>query len=197
MDETLISVRTENDILPANASGPVGKLLRYHNLDAAFEEHERAELLIGMCMDHRKHLRIPPRFAYVLRAGGANVLRPLEFHVSYAVAVGGIAAICLIGHDDCGMADLASRREAFIGGLVERAGWGRSDAGQHFDQLAPRFEIYDPKIFLREQVRKMRKRYPRIAVGALFYRVEDGLLYQMDGGPARIGELLRQEGSDS
>ena len=54
------------------------------------------DLLIGMCMDHRKDLTIPNEFAYVLRSAGAN-FRDSSFEISYAVA--------------------------FVQGLVDRAGW--------------------------------------------------------------------------
>ena len=44
-------------------------------------------LLVGMCMDNRRHVYIPDNFAFIIRSGGAN-LRCSEFKVSYAIAVG-------------------------------------------------------------------------------------------------------------
>ena len=73
-------------------------------------------------MDHRKRLRIPDNFAYIIRAGGGN-LRYSEFKVSYAIAVGEVKTIALIGHNQCGMVNLISKREQFIQGMVEHAGW--------------------------------------------------------------------------
>src|SRR5690349_20749969 len=63
---------------------PIGKLLEYHNLDRPFDVYPSAQLLVGMCMDHRKHLHMPDNFAYIIRTGGAN-LRYSEFKVSYAI----------------------------------------------------------------------------------------------------------------
>ncbi len=73
-------------------------------------------------MDNRKHLHIPDNFAFIIRAGGAN-LRYSEFKVSYAIAVGSVSCIALVGHNQCGMVNLISRKEQFIRGLVENAGW--------------------------------------------------------------------------
>jgi len=66
-----------------------------------------------MCMDNRKHLHMPDNFAFIIRTGGAN-LRYSEFKVSYAIAVGGVRHIALIGHSKCGMVNLAARKEAFV-----------------------------------------------------------------------------------
>lgn len=175
---TLLAVRKWDDILPAYRNTPVGDLLAYHNLRRAHRTYERAELLIGMCMDHRNVLRVPDNFAYVLRAGGAN-LRRIEFKVSFAIAVGGVRAVCLIGHDHCGMVELRSRREAFVKGLVENAGWDRAAAEEHFEKHAGEFEISDAAEFVVTEARRLRDRYPRVMVVPLFYEVRGGVLYQL------------------
>ena len=94
--DRLIPVRNQSDILPALRGTPIETLLAYQNLGVPHTSHERAELLIGMCMDNRKHLRIPENFAFIIRAGGGN-LRYSEFKVSYAIAIGGVSAIALLG----------------------------------------------------------------------------------------------------
>lgn len=175
----LASVRTPEDILPAWRGTPVGRLLEYHNLEQPFGEHERPELLVGMCMDSRLVLRVPRNFTFVLRTGGAN-LRRVEFKVSFAVAVGGIRAIALIGHDDCGMMGLGRRREAFVEGLVQ-VGWERAEAERHFDAYAPAFEIDDPAAFVHAEAARLRLRYPRLLVASLLYSVREGRLLQVLG----------------
>ena len=181
MDRSLVRVAELGDVLPAYRGTPVGELLAYQNLQAAHRRYDRAELLIGMCMDHRKRLRIPPNFAYVLRTGGAN-LRPLEFQVSFAIAVGGVRALCLIGHNDCGMVGLASKHEEFVRGLVENGGWDPRQAEEHFDEHASRFEVGNPVEFVCSEARGLRKRYPGIMVAPLFYAIGDDNLYQIDEG---------------
>src|SRR5512137_1325862 len=113
---------TETDIFPEYRKSPIGLLLEYHNLNRQFDNYNKADLLIGMCMDNRKHLHIPDNFAYIIRSGGAN-LRYSEFKVSYAIAVGKVRSIALIGHTQCGMVNLIARKGQFVQGLVDSAGW--------------------------------------------------------------------------
>lgn len=170
--ERLVPIQHVHDIPPAYRDTPIGRLLEYHDLGRPFDRYGRAELLIGMCMDHRKHLRIPENFAYIIRAGGAN-LRSSEFKVSYAIAVGGVRAIALIGHTNCGMVNLTARREQFVRGLVESAGWDRRLAEEHFDHLAPHFEIGNEIDFVLAEAARLRRRYPKVLVAPMLYRVED------------------------
>jgi carbonic anhydrase len=155
---------------------PIGLLLEYQNLQRPFDTYSRAALLVGMCMDHRKHLRIPEQFSYIIRAGGGN-MRYSEFKVSFAIAIGGVRHIVLIGHNNCGMVNLMSQRQQFIDGLVEHAGWNRELAEQHFNQFAPIFEIGNEIDFLLSEAKRLRQRYPKIEVAPLFYRVDTNRLW--------------------
>ncbi|MEP7137389.1 MAG: carbonic anhydrase [Chloroflexota bacterium] len=174
----LIPITTKEDISPEVRGTPVGLLLEYHNLNREYEAYSQAQLLIGMCMDNRKHLHIPDNFAFIIRAGGAN-LRYSEFKVSYAIAVGGVKSIALIGHNQCGMVNLSARKEIFIKGLIENAGWEPEWAEQHFTNFAPMFEIGNEIDFVLSEAQRLRMRYPKIQVVPLMYMVEDNLLYQV------------------
>ena len=174
--EQLIPVLKKEDIFPQYQDTPIGRLLEFHNLERSFETYQNANLLIGMCMDSRKSLRIPDNFAFILRAGGAN-LRYSDFKVSYAIAIGGVTAIALIGHTNCGMVDLNARKESFIQGLVEKAGWDREMAQDHFHHFEPMFEIGNEVDFVLREVKRLRRRYPKILVAPMIYRVEDNRLY--------------------
>ncbi|MBI3565200.1 MAG: carbonic anhydrase [Elusimicrobia bacterium] len=168
----LVPIRKEDDIPAAYRATPLGALLRYHDLRAPMPPRaEKPELLIGMCMDSRKHLRIPDNYAFILRTGGAN-LRQSEFRVSYAIAVGGVRAIALIGHTNCGMSGLAARREAFVRGLVE-VGWERPEAEEQFDKSLPTHEVGAEIDFVVSEARRLRALYPKVAVAPMIYRVED------------------------
>ena len=172
----LVSVYSKEDIFPEHRDTPVGRLLEYHNLNREYDTFTQAQLLIGMCMDNRKHLHIPDNFAFIIRSGGAN-LRYSEFKVSYAIAVGGISAIALIGHTHCGMVNLIARKEQFIQGLVDNAGWDREWAEEHFMHFAPMFEIGNEVDFVLSEAKRLGLRYPKILVAPLIYRVEDNRLY--------------------
>ena len=175
----LLTIATKDDILPAYRDTPIGLLLEYHNCGREFVPYTNAELLVGMCMDNRKHLHMPDNFAFIIRTGGAN-LRYSEFKVSYAIAVGGIRAIALIGHTQCGMVNLIARKEQFVQGLVAAAGWQEQSAEDHFFHFAPMFEIGNEVDFILSEVKRLRLRYPRILVAPMLYRVEDNRLYLID-----------------
>ena len=171
-----IPIRKAEDISPEYRDTPIGLLLEYHNLSRPFDTFTDGQLLIGMCMDHRKRIRIPDKFAYIIRTGGAN-LQQNEFQISYAFAVGGAKAIALIGHTQCGMVNLNSRRELFIQGMVDKVGWEKKYAEEHFMKFAPLFEIANEVEFVVSEAKRLRLRFPNIPIAPLLYRVEDHLLY--------------------
>ena len=174
--EKLIPINSSNDILPKYQNTPIGLLLEYHNLEKKFENYEMAQLLVGMCMDNRKHLNIPDNFAFIIRTGGAN-LRYSEFKVSFAISVGNVQHIVLIAHNHCGMVNLMSNKNLFIDGLVEKAGWDKGWAEEHFSHFAPMFEIGNEVDFVLSEAKRLRLRYPKITVAPLYYKVEDNKLY--------------------
>jgi carbonic anhydrase len=179
MTGSLLPVRDRDDIVPGYRDTPIADLLAYHNLASPHRAYDEPELLVGMCMDHRQSLRIPDRFAYVMRVGGARILR-LEFQISFAIAIGGVQAIAVVGHDQCGMVNLAARRQAFIRGLITKAGWSRRKAETHFDSLAEQFEIGEEIVSVLREAAQLRQKYPAVTVAPLMYRLSDGLLYQVD-----------------
>jgi carbonic anhydrase len=172
----LVPVNMREDIPRRYRDTPAGLLLEYHNLGRVHDGYSSAQLLIGMCMDNRKHLLIPDNFAYIIRAGGAN-LRYSEFKVSYAIAVGGVRAIALIGHTQCGMVNLIARKDQFVHGLVESAGWTEDMAKDHFMHFAPMFEIGNESDFTLSEAKRLRLRYPGVLVAPMIYKVEDNRLY--------------------
>ncbi|HET8798001.1 MAG TPA: carbonic anhydrase [Thermoanaerobaculia bacterium] len=177
----LIPIPDDASVPPQFRDTPIHRLLAWHNGFSDVEHHgTKAELLVGMCMDNRKKLRVPENYAFILRSGGAN-MRPSEFKVSFAVAVGGVRAIALIVHNHCGMVGLSHRRAEFVDGLVD-AGWDRENAEQHFDAYAPLFEIGNEIDFVLSEAARLRLRYPRVLIAPLFYNVDDNRLYAIQEG---------------
>jgi carbonic anhydrase len=172
----LLSINSKDDILPEYRQTPIGLLLEYHNLNRPLEPVDKAQLLVGMCMDNRKHLHMPDNFAFIIRSGGAN-LRYSEFKVSYAIAVGQVSHIALIGHNNCGMVNLISRKTEFINGLVTIAGWEKERAEEHFMHFAPMFEIGSEPDFILSETKRLRLSYTKVIIAPLFYLVEDNKLY--------------------
>ncbi|MFC2065233.1 carbonic anhydrase [Chloroflexota bacterium] len=175
----LLSISNKNDIPKQYQDTPIGLLLEYHNLKRDFDKYSQASILIGMCMDNRKRLQIPDNFAYIIRSGGGN-LRYSEFKVSFAIAVGGVNSIALIGHSQCGMVDLKAKKDQFVEGLVQRAGWDKTKAEDQFNTSVPLFEIDNAMDFVVSESRRLRTVYPGILIAPLMYRVEDNLLYMIN-----------------
>jgi carbonic anhydrase len=175
-ENKVVPIKKPEDIPSAYRGTPIELLLRYQNFDEPHAKFQQAQMLIGMCIDYRKHLNIPENFAYMVRTGGANLTRN-EFKVSFAVAVGGVKTVALIGHTNCGMVDLASKKDAFVQGLVDNAGWTRAAAEAHFLHDAPQHEIVDAADFVKSQCVHLRAKYPKVLFAPMIYKVEDGLLY--------------------
>jgi len=172
----LQAINSFYDIPLEHRNTPIGLLIEYHNLDKPYDQYEKAELLVGMCMDNRKHLHIPDNFSFIIRAGGAN-LQYSEFKVSYAIAVGQVRHMVLIAHNHCGMVNLIDRKNEFIDGLVENAGWEREKAVEHFMKYAPYFEIGNELDFIVSEAKRLRKIYPKVTIVPMYYLVEDNKLY--------------------
>jgi carbonic anhydrase len=155
---------------------PIERLVAFHNLGRPAPVFERAEILLATCMDNRTALRVPERFAFIIRTAAGN-LRDNEFRTAFAIGVGGVRTIAIIGHTDCGMVRLSQRRRQFVEGLVRNAGWKVEDAERYFDESAPRFEITDEAEFAIAEARRIRGLYPQVLVAPMIFRVETGMLY--------------------
>ena len=174
--DKLTTILSPEDIPTEYQNTPIGLLLEYHNLNRPYTTYESAQLLIGMCMDNRKHLNIPDNFSFIIRSGGAN-LRHSEFKVSYAIGVGQVKHIVLIGHNNCGMVNLIARKDQFINGLIANAGWSREQAETQFMTFAPMFEVENETHFILSETIRLRQRYPKIIIAPMFYMVDDNKLY--------------------
>jgi carbonic anhydrase len=174
----LIHIDKTTDIPTIYQNTPIGLLLEYHNLNRDFENYSNAQLLVGMCMDNRKHLHMPDNFAYIIRSGGAN-LRYSEFKVSFAISVGDVKHIALIAHSYCGMVNLMSKKNQFIEKLSENGGWTLEQAEEHFNNYAPMFEINNEIDFIISETQRLRQRYPKVQIAPMYYKVEDNLLYMI------------------
>lgn len=171
----IIKISTIADIPKEFAGTPVEQLIRYQNFAEPFEKYESAQLLVAMCMDNRKQLRIPENFAYIIRTGGAN-LRYSEFKVSYAVAIGKVDYIVLIAHDQCGMVNLPSKMQLFTEGLSRLDNWDEEKAREHFYNYAPMHDIGDELEFVVNESRRISQRYAGVMVIPLYYTLEDNKL---------------------
>jgi carbonic anhydrase len=75
------------------------------------------------------------------------------------------------------MVNLISRKNEFVNGLVNSAGWERDRAEEHFFHFAPLFEIGSETDFILSETKRLRLRYPGIQIAPTFYLVDDNKLY--------------------
>lgn len=174
----LIKTLNKDDIFEKYKNTPLEKLIEYHNFKEKFDNHDKAEILIGTCMDNRVQINVPINFAYVLRAPGVN-LRYNEFGISYAIAIGEVKYAALIGHSDCGMVNLVSKREKFIEGLAKNGGIDRKKAEEQFEKFSPLMEIKNETEFVLEESERLSQKYSGILFAPFIYMLEDNLLYQI------------------
>lgn len=136
-------------------------------------------MAIVMCMDNRKQLTIPPRFAYILRTAGARITGS-EFKLSFAIGFGDIKHVALIAHTNCGMVHLTSKKDKVVQGLIQNAGWTKEQAENHFDSFAPFFEIENEVDFIVSESTRLKEEYPQILFVPMIYKVEDNKLYLIE-----------------
>lgn len=163
--------------LPAEyLNTPIQKLIEYHNFNKPHEEYNQPKLLIGTCMDYRVNLKIPDKFAFIIRNGGAS-LRHNDFQIAFGLTVGGCEAIAVIGHTDCGMANLQQKQSTFVDKFVNKLNYEEKIAKDFFLTKSPENEIYNEIDFTKQQVSELSEKYPNIPVIGLIYEVKDNLLY--------------------
>ena len=175
----LTSILNEKDIPKYLLNTPVAELLKYQNLSTSFKEYEKAQIAIVMCMDNRKQLTIPNRFAYILRTAGARITGS-EFKLSFAIGFDEIKYVVLIGHTNCGMVNLTSKKEKVVQGLIENAGWTKEQAENHFNSFAPFFEIENEIDFAVSESKRLKGKYPKVLFISMIYKIEDNLLYVIE-----------------
>ena len=175
----LKAISKEEDI-PKNISNtPIEDLFKYNNLNCNFKEYQKAELAIVMCMDNRKQLNIPNKFAYILRTAGARITGS-EFKLSFVIGFGDVKHVALIGHTNCGMVNLTSKKDKIIQGLIENAGWSKEQSENHFSSFAPFFEIENEVDFVVSESKRLKEKYPKIMFVPMIFKVEDNYLYLID-----------------
>ena len=163
------------------AGTPIEELFLFHNKrEVGPLSFDKPRLIVSLCMDQRISLHLPQGFAYSLRTPGGH-FQGLEFAVSYAIAMGGVRALAIIGHTDCAMTKLQGLKDRFVKQLDDwHSGWEAKDALMHFDKWAPLFYVKDMRQHLLAQVRWISQIFPDLLVAPLMYHVEDHRLYLLE-----------------
>lgn len=172
-------IESETNIPRELLNTPFADLLMYQNLKSPHKKYEKAQIAIVMCMDNRKQLEIPGRFAFILRTAGARITGS-EFKLSFAIGFGDIKHVALIAHTNCGMVDLSSKKEKVVEGLIKNAGWSKEQAENHFQSFAPFFEIENEIDFIVSESNRLKEKYPKIFFIPMLYDIEDNKLHLIE-----------------
>lgn len=172
-------VASERDVLPAWRGTPIASLLLAQNQGATFPVGPEPSLLVATCIDSRVRLALPPGAAFELRAAGVNLDERELFEIAFAVAVGGVRHVAVLGHEDCAMGRIDGGREAFARGLASTDGWDHDAAGAFFDAHAADWVIGDPAAATLATTRRLRSRFPGVIFAPLHYTVPAGRIEQI------------------
>lgn len=63
---------------------------------------------------------------------------------------------------------------------VENAGWEKSKAEERFMSYAPMVEIGNEIDFVLSEAKRLRRRYPKVLIAPMLYKVEDARIYLIE-----------------
>lgn len=181
----MIGVKDELDIPEIYRNTPISRMILCHNLKLHPETYDKADALVLMCMDNRQSLNLPKKCAFFVRNSGGTQ-NGVSFSISFAIAVAGIRHIVVIGHSDCMMVDLESKKAEFVKGLSENAGWDRAIAESYFLDSCALFKKKDKVGSVVLEAELIRSQYPDTVVAPLFYSLDDDLLYLIEEEPEQV-----------
>lgn len=175
----LKAISIESEIPENLLLTPIERLFAYHNLSKPYDIYTKAELLIVTCVDSRIQINIPKNFAYIARTPAARI-KELEFAISFVISFAGIQHVALIGHTDCKMVNLSSRKEEVVQGLIHNVFWNKEDAEKHFNLEVNKFEISNEIDFVISQTNLLKTKYQGINFVPMIYNIEDDKLYLIE-----------------
>lgn len=175
----LKAIRSKKDIPKKYLNTPIEKLLSYHNFKSPLESYNEAIIGIIKCIDNRERLNIPINFAYIVRSAGAKIHNG-EFNLSVPIALNNIKYFAIIGHTDCRMVNLFSKKTKVIKGLAKNTGWSTEEAKRHFLTNAPIFQTENERISVYKEQERLKIIFPKVTFVPMIYKVEDSKLYLVE-----------------
>jgi SulP family sulfate permease len=172
----LIAVKSESQIPECLRETPIYSLLKSQNLLQVDETpSDKADLIIGMCIDFRKQLHLPKNCAYVIRRAGAN-MKDCEFELALALSAG-IEYMALITHNKCLMSNPYTEERSVLETLSTRCGWKEDRARSFFYEQSTARGISDPVQFVLSESDRISALFKGLKVIPLLYSVDDDKLY--------------------
>ncbi|MCX7862635.1 MAG: hypothetical protein N2449_06540 [Bacteroidales bacterium] len=171
----ITAVKSKENIPILLKNSPLEKLLLYHNLQQTHHTYNVAELIIATCVDHRISLKIPEKFAYIIRTGGVN-LNSCEFYIAFLASVKNIKHVAIIGHNECAMVHLHEKKDIFTQNC-NVLGWNHNQAQSFFEQFEHQHEIHNEIHFTLHEAKRLRNIFPQLVIFPFLYNIHDHQLY--------------------
>ncbi len=172
----LLKVNSIFDIPSRFQGTPIADLLRSQNMyDIGYDVSQAANLIIGMCIDHRKQLHLPKNGAYIIRSPGAN-MKDHEFSIALALT-SGVTYMALLVHNKCLMSNPLKRKEILKRILVQDHGWDSNTVEESFDEFAAAKQIGDPVTFGLAESSRLRNIFKGLTVVPLLYDIYSDRLF--------------------
>jgi carbonic anhydrase len=172
----LIKVNSMDEIPGYLQNTPISDLLRSQNMyDIGYEVSPGPNLIIGMCIDHRKALHLPKNGAYIIRAPGAN-MKDHELSIALALS-SGITYMALLVHNKCLMSNPFDRKALVKRILVQEHGWSGDKVEKSFDEFANAKQIGDPISFGVKEAERLHSLFKGLIVVPMLYDIYSDKLF--------------------
>jgi sulfate permease, SulP family len=176
IDARLLAIETLEDIPLNLRNTPIEDLLKCQNFyEVNDETASSANLIIGMCIDHRKQLHLPKNLAYVIRSPGAN-MQGCEFSIALGLS-SQIEYMALLVHNKCLMSDPYPLQKKVNDALVQEQGWSPRMAATFFDNHAASGLVGDVINFGKDESTRLQSVFRGLKVVPLLYDVDSDRLF--------------------
>jgi carbonic anhydrase len=172
--DRLLPLHTK-DAIPAEWKGtPIESFIATINYGEPIAASERPQLLIVTCIEFRFSLKIPPRYAYVIRRASGRLVGS-EFVMSFILSQG-VKDVVLVGHNDCGMTKVAENAPNMVAALVQQ-GWHKERAEEFIRHHAARHAIQDEVDALKDEYQRLHRLFKNVRIAPLLACLAEMKLY--------------------
>jgi carbonic anhydrase len=172
--DRLVPLQTKADFPVSWQGTPIESFVSAINNGEKLNICDSPQLLIVTCIEFRFSLRIPPRFAYVIRRASGRLVGS-EFVMAFTLAQG-VKDVVLVGHNDCGMAKVAENAPNMVRALTEQ-GWNEERAEEFVRHHAARHAITDEIDALESEYHRLRRLFRHVRIAPLLACLSDLKLY--------------------
>jgi carbonic anhydrase len=172
--DRIVEFESHEDIPRYWRGTPIESLIMAQNFHWPIPMTAKPDLMIATCIEFRYAIPVPRMYAYVVRRASGRLVGS-EFTIGYALAKG-IVHCALIGHNDCGMAQVPKSAPRVVDALVKQ-GWDKQLATDYVERHSERYSIGDELDALEDEFIRLSQLFPKMVFAPLFVSLYDSRLY--------------------